>query len=329
MKNKIVCILILASVLTFCACNNKTADNENNVLSTSFISENSQGDIYNKLDLKRFSDKKYKNCETVYVAILDTGVQEAYVQSFYNTNKSCISNILSYSNKSIYSTDSRHGTLIQQFFDEMSISADSLERIKTIHLKLKESDNEKVSVDRIVNLLEQLVEIKKKGINIKVLNVSQSFECNGEDYNKILRQIELLKKNGIITIAAAGNKCDYDVNNNIFAKSKDVLIIGGTNFENYRWVSTNNEGSPINDRIDVYTYATCIRLGDKIPYFSETISGTSFSTLIISWMVANYTSINDSSVEKCCDIIKKASINNKCRLRVMDFNKLYKEIDGK
>lgn len=281
-----------------------------------------QRDVYDMLKLGSYNIKEKK--DTVYVAIFDTGIDETYAQSFYQSEYSCISKIMSYANNSVYATESRHGTLMQQFFDEISIRAGTIDAIKTIHFKVKESDNEKISLERVVGMMNQVLKLKQEGYNITVLNISQIFESDNESAREIEQMIHTLFENGIITVSAAGNICDFDVQNNIFAKSDDSIIVGGIDLNNKRWVSDNQEGSPIGKRIDIYSYASDIVLGEKVPFYSETVSGTSYSTIIISWQIANYFSLHELiDINQLRDNIKNAIIIND-GVKILDMNQLYK-----
>lgn len=323
-RNKyILFIFVLMVVFSLQGCKTSKSDNKDNTNNRVYDLEDTMNSVYEKLNLKEnFKNVPIKS-EPIYVVILDTGVQEAYAQSFYESKYSCMAKIVSYNNNSIFSTESRHGTLMQQLFDEMSIRAGTIKKVNTIHLKIKENDDEKVSVDRILNLMNQVISLKKKGYDIRVLNISQTFSSKEDDYSKVADKIQLLKENGILIVAAAGNNCKNNLDSNIFAKSKDVIIVGGIDLKDNLWNAGENEGSPCNDRINIYSYAAGINLGEKIPYFSEKVTGTSYSSLILSWIIANYELVNDSI--KIDDILDNIS-SMKNNLRIIDVDKLCKEI---
>lgn len=313
---KIILSVFIIFILFFSGC--ESAYKEQN--KTSEV--HNQSEVYDMLKLDSYNKNNKK--DIVYVAIFDTGIDETYAQSFYQSEYSCISKIMSYANNSIYATESRHGTLMQQFFDEMSIRAGTIDTIKTIHFKVKESDNEKVSLERVIGMMNQVLKLKQEGYNITVLNISQIFEGDNESAREIELMIHTLFENGIITVSAAGNICDFDVQNNIFAKSDDSIVVGGIDLNNKRWISDNKEGSPLGNRIDIYSYASDIVLGEKVPYYSETVSGTSYSTIIISWHIANYINLYESiDINQLRDKIKNAIIIND-GLKIFDVNQLYK-----
>lgn len=313
----IITMIIVAITLSFiyeCSMKNEKKN----------IDESNKDSVYSKLNLEDNNKKRYISDETVYIVIFDTGIQQAYAQSFYNTKYSCASKILSYDNNKPYASESRHGTLMQQFIDEISIRAGSINNIKSIHVKVKEKDNEIITQNRIVSMLNEVMSLKKSGLNIKVLNVSQVVKLNEEKNQKIVNAIDELYKEGIITVTSAGNLPNENIKYNAFSKSKNSIVVGGISLNNEIW-KYDEEGSPKNQRIDVYTYASGIKLGKKVQYFEEMVSGTSYSAEIISWNIANYFVLNNNvKPEYVKDKIKK-SYKEKNGVRIFNIKKFYKE----
>lgn len=320
---KILIVIIIMSIVIGINEYYKYLNKSNNGVIDSVYTQNDKTDVYGMLKLESFNNKEYTAQDVIYVVIFDTGIQQAYAQSFYNSKNSCVNKILSYDNEKVYATESRHGTLLQQLFDEMSIRAGTINKIKTIHFKIKECDNEKIPKERIVSMLKEVLILKERGFNIKVLNISQVVNSDSTKDKEIQGMIETLYEEGIITVTSAGNIKKEKVKSNVFANSKKCIVVGGISLNNEIWES-DGEGTPIDERINLYTYASDVRLGEKVPYFSEEVAGTSYSTVIVSWNIANYFAMyNDADVSYVNNRIRNSFtyING---VRILDINKMYK-----
>ncbi|MCS7464177.1 S8 family serine peptidase [Paenibacillus doosanensis] len=265
------------------------------------------------LDIKKYLglyDMEYRNLSGngVTIAIIDSGVQQ-----HNDLSGSRIIKFVDFVNKKIESYDDNgHGTFIAGIIGANGKLVGIAPNSKFVVLKALDREG-KTTYERLEESLEWIINNQIK-YGIKIVNLSlgiDNFHPNNND--SLYKLFYKMKQMGVLVICSAGNS-GPEKNTIVYpAESSDVITVGSVNnkmtydYEDDTIMYTSSRGDSSGARSylckpDIVTFgADIFSLSYKDKGSYETLSGTSFSTAIVSGLSAvlmeKYPDMNNLFIE--------------------------------